>query len=359
VRYEGDNGDEPDLELVDAVNTVDLNTTGKGYHGKLSTLLEWHKADPVDSFEINRNNVIYSFQENRNPFIDHPEYVTSIWDTVPPSLNCINDIIPPNIYCSGTTIIQLDEDGIYALTYDMLADSIWDACGIDTVLLDKYIVDCDDIGKTTITIDAYDVSGNLCTCIADIEVTGNVPPIVENDTVFTEINTPVDIAVIVNDYDPKTSINIASLGVLISPSHGSVLVDKTTGIVTYTPVLDYVGNDVFRYSICDDAIPCFPMCDEALVFITVDESTLIDYHETSSNIQPNLYPNPATDYVIIEMPDNTEANGVLYSMMGSKVAEFSGKGKITVKTSDLDSGCYCVRIVSKEKVYQSKIIIQD
>lgn len=78
TRYEGDNG-EPDLELVDEVNTFDLNTTGKGYHGKLSTLLEWHKEDPVDSFEINRNNVIYSYQLNRNPFIDHPEFVDLIW----------------------------------------------------------------------------------------------------------------------------------------------------------------------------------------------------------------------------------------------------------------------------------------
>lgn len=77
VRYEGDNG-EPDLELVDQVNTYDLSETGKGYHGKLSTILEWHNSDPVDSFEINRNNVIYSYQNNRNPFIDHPEYVESI-----------------------------------------------------------------------------------------------------------------------------------------------------------------------------------------------------------------------------------------------------------------------------------------
>ena len=67
------------MELVDEVNTYDLNTTGKGYHGKLSTLLEWHKQDPVDSFEINRNNVIYTYQLNRNPFIDHPEYVDLIW----------------------------------------------------------------------------------------------------------------------------------------------------------------------------------------------------------------------------------------------------------------------------------------
>ena len=68
VRYEGE-GDEPDLELVDEVNTFDLSETGKGYHGKLSTLLQWHLQDPVDSLEINRNDVVYSYQENRNPFI--------------------------------------------------------------------------------------------------------------------------------------------------------------------------------------------------------------------------------------------------------------------------------------------------
>ena len=78
VRYEGENG-EVDLELIDDVNTASLNTIGKGFHGKLSTLLEWHYSDPVDSFEINRNNVIYSYQKNRNPFIDHPEFAEKIW----------------------------------------------------------------------------------------------------------------------------------------------------------------------------------------------------------------------------------------------------------------------------------------
>lgn len=81
TRYEGTDG-EPDLELVDQVDTYDLNAPGKGYHGKLSSLLEWHKIDPVDSFEINRNNVIYSYQKNRNPYIDHPEYVDLIWTAI-------------------------------------------------------------------------------------------------------------------------------------------------------------------------------------------------------------------------------------------------------------------------------------
>ncbi len=78
VRYEGTDG-EPDLDLVDAVNTMTLNETGKGYHGKLSALLEWHHTDPVDSLERRRNDIIYSFQNNRNPFIDHPEFVEKIW----------------------------------------------------------------------------------------------------------------------------------------------------------------------------------------------------------------------------------------------------------------------------------------
>jgi len=74
VRYEGDNG-ELDLTAVDAVNTAPAPE-----HGRLSTLLAWHAQDPPDAFEINRNNVVYSYQGNRNPFIDHPEFVANIWD---------------------------------------------------------------------------------------------------------------------------------------------------------------------------------------------------------------------------------------------------------------------------------------
>jgi len=50
-----------------------------GVLGDLETLLQWHKDDPVDDFEMNRNNVIYTWQNNRNPFIDYPELVDYIW----------------------------------------------------------------------------------------------------------------------------------------------------------------------------------------------------------------------------------------------------------------------------------------
>lgn len=45
--------------------------------------LKWHKADPVSIKEVNRNNGVYKHQKNRNPFIDHPEYVEAIWEGTP------------------------------------------------------------------------------------------------------------------------------------------------------------------------------------------------------------------------------------------------------------------------------------
>lgn len=46
--------------------------------GILSTLLEWHEQDPPDVVEQYRNEVIFMFQGNRNPFIDHPEWVKCV-----------------------------------------------------------------------------------------------------------------------------------------------------------------------------------------------------------------------------------------------------------------------------------------
>lgn len=47
--------------------------------GDLSVLLEWNKEDPVDDFEIQRNNRIYEYQGNRNPFIDDSALADAIW----------------------------------------------------------------------------------------------------------------------------------------------------------------------------------------------------------------------------------------------------------------------------------------
>lgn len=54
----------------------------------LEMFLNWHLLDPVSDKERNRNNAIYTIQQNRNPFIDYPELVGKIWssDSIHPFL---------------------------------------------------------------------------------------------------------------------------------------------------------------------------------------------------------------------------------------------------------------------------------
>ncbi|MFJ3194060.1 endonuclease I family protein [Streptomyces griseoviridis] len=74
VRYEGDDG-WADLEPNEKVNNG-----SNPYIGKLAVLKQWNEQDPPSTFEEKRNDVIYNtYQHNRNPFIDHPEWVEAIW----------------------------------------------------------------------------------------------------------------------------------------------------------------------------------------------------------------------------------------------------------------------------------------
>ncbi|BDD08507.1 hypothetical protein FUAX_09390 [Fulvitalea axinellae] len=47
----------------------------------LEMFLKWHKNDPVSQKEITRNEEGFKFQGNRNPYVDHPEFVDKIWVT--------------------------------------------------------------------------------------------------------------------------------------------------------------------------------------------------------------------------------------------------------------------------------------
>ncbi|MDQ2702409.1 MAG: endonuclease [Pseudomonadota bacterium] len=86
VRYEGgSNGDtgttEPDLRLTDNASLI-AGTGGNasiGYMGLLSVLLQWHQQDPVDQAERLRNEAIQTWQGNRNPFVDHPEWAACVY----------------------------------------------------------------------------------------------------------------------------------------------------------------------------------------------------------------------------------------------------------------------------------------
>ena len=92
----------------------------------LDLLYSWHIADPVSQKEIDRNNAIYLVQGNRNPFIDHPEYVFQIWGSFlnTETFNQLNAISiypnPSTDVVNISTYATLDEIDIIAINGQVL-----------------------------------------------------------------------------------------------------------------------------------------------------------------------------------------------------------------------------------------------
>lgn len=83
---EGIDGNNPNLVMLNDLsqnNTTGTSTASKSFGmGLLSDLLAWNKLDPVDEYEAHRNNLLYkNYTNNRNPFIDFPEWAEYIWGT--------------------------------------------------------------------------------------------------------------------------------------------------------------------------------------------------------------------------------------------------------------------------------------
>ncbi len=83
---DGIDGNNPNLVLLNNLSENSRTGTSTASSpfgmGLLSDLLAWNKLDPVDEYEIHRNNLLFkNYTNNRNPFIDFPEWADCIWGT--------------------------------------------------------------------------------------------------------------------------------------------------------------------------------------------------------------------------------------------------------------------------------------
>ena len=119
TRYQGTDTTTtqmPDLIAVDRLTTADEDSAP--LIGTLCTLYAWNQLDAVDTYEQNRNNQVYKYQGNRNPFIDRPELVKEVYGAVcgddpNPVLEVEGDIVTPDSVSEGAAY-TLDASAIKA-----------------------------------------------------------------------------------------------------------------------------------------------------------------------------------------------------------------------------------------------------
>ncbi|MFK5957858.1 MAG: tandem-95 repeat protein, partial [Lutibacter sp.] len=120
----------------------------------------------------------------------------------------------------------------------------------------------EDVFEYTVTVANTDGSTTIET--ATVTVTVSLTPFAIDDEVVTDANIPIDIDVLENDYDEDGTINPESVVITEEPFNGTVVVN-TDGTVTYTPNVDYIGDDTFVYQVCDND----GLCDTATVTVIV------------------------------------------------------------------------------------------
>ena len=125
-------------------------------------------------------------------------------------------------------------------------------------------------GADTIAYKLCDFDGDCDTAYIYIVINAvNDMPVTVNDTTTTVEDNAVTIDVASNDSDIDGNIVATSVTVPVQPLHGTATVDNLTGIITYTPNLNFWGIETFAYSICDDGSPLPSACNTGHVVINV------------------------------------------------------------------------------------------
>lgn len=283
---------------------------------ELAVLLSWHNADPVSQEEINRNNASYTFQGNRNPYIDHPEYVNSVWGT--PVADSQAPSSPSNLTLGTVTSSSIalswtaSTDNIGVSGYDVYMNSVLKTSVVGTsatisgltssTTYNFYIIAKDAAGNTSTASNT--VSGTTTATSGGGGTTpGNELYISEyyeglSNNKVLEITNPTSSVVALSNYSIKKQANGAGswtnelvLSGNLNPNSTLVLKNASTALsCTFTAQsanapLDFNGNDpigLFKSGTLIDILGTFN--NTANFAIDIDLRKKINTPSTTFNI---------------------------------------------------------------------------
>ncbi|OFY71803.1 MAG: hypothetical protein A2265_01200, partial [Bacteroidetes bacterium RIFOXYA12_FULL_33_9] len=299
----------------------------------MKMMLEWSDADPVSQKEIDRNNAVYGIQNNRNPFIDHPEYAMEIWryDEVEFEVGTNKNITCGDSVLLNPTIVYYDENALiynwqpsFGLSNSTIKNPV--AKPIETT---KYVltVTCQGscVVKDSLTI--Y-VSTNL-----DLDFVSDNDSLFETPFIFQFANASADLT----NYTFEWTIGDSTF-----VNNNSYFSYEFFENGTYTVSLLATNNQ----NGCFDSIT-----KPNYLYTNDDSSSSIESKENSQKY--NVYPNPTRDYLHIDISNLKEADyGIqIIDPQGKTVYEENSMKKahsIDIRAFK-NSGVYLISIHDKAK----------
>lgn len=355
TRYEGENG-EPDLEMVDYIPAD--NNTAEPIHAKLSDLLAWNLLDTVDSFERNRNEVVFGYQHNRNPFIDHPEYATYIWDETyeedfSPVISGITQT-PENPTSEDeveitAVVVDLNNDlsnitlmwGLQSnslsntIAMDLVADTIFAATipSLENNTVVYYQVFVQDSALNQIQSEVYSytvVEFNQSPVISNLSYLPQNPNSSNTITIYADVS----------DSDGNLSEVLLNWGLQSNRMDHTVLMDYGNGNQHSASIPPQDGNSTIFYQIVAiDQASDTSWSD--VQYFNVEIYNEVIYSTLSEVI---VYPNPFNDAVNIILNQQITCNVSIYNQLGTQVYMSDINGNSTIYLNHLSSGVYYLRL---------------
>lgn len=263
---------------LDPENNIDPNSvsvTAAAANGTLSVDAATGKVTYTPALNFNGNDTFtYQVCDLGSPVQCDTAAVTIVVNPVNDPPVAENDTVTtPEDLSVTVSVLTNDTDVDANLDRTTVSITVAPTNGLAVVNTDAtitYTPSDDYSGTDTITYRVCDTGSPIyCdTAVINVGVTPvNDAPTAIRDIETTPEDTPVDIAAIGNDSDLEGSLDPTSVSVTTPAATGTTSVHPTTGVITYTPNLDFVGEDTFFYSVCDPGSPV--LCATAAVTVTV------------------------------------------------------------------------------------------
>ena len=367
----------------------------------LNQLLAWHNQDPVSAREIARNNAIYARQNNRNPFIDNPNYVTEIWkagtvDTEAPTAPT-NLVVTETTTNSATLTWTASTDNVGVTSYDVYVNGTLktSVTGVTTTITGLaaetaytfYIIarDADrnsSVASASVTGTTKAPAAGTTACASE-----NFENIPANATSYaTRTWTNGGITWTATDARTDQPLNNRAIiirnGSLTSSSVANGIKDLTvTTKLIYTGTsgtfkLNVNGTEVgtipYSATSTTTTIPNINITGDVIISITGNSTAsnrvLFDDLSWSCNTilavdelekeSFAIYPNPSNGTVKINFENaNDKHDVIIFSVSGQKVFEKEYNNTSNASVSNLQKGIYLVKVAKEGKSTTKKLIV--